>query len=166
MINSSVVTPSEGCRGGMHVQSHPWIVWHCHTGPQWVLPRTSQCWSSQVWLHWQWQRYQCQRQPERDILRWWPVYLSISHPTNHLNPVPRTSTVLHFFKCILIVQRSFAKAFCTFIYCTLIRLTSCITLSFFISPARLLFNSFHCILLGSLHTQIHCDRTMRLLKLF
>lgn len=33
MIKNSVVTHSGGSRGGMHVRSRPWIVWHCRTRP-------------------------------------------------------------------------------------------------------------------------------------
>jgi hypothetical protein len=54
--------------------------------------------------------------------------------------------VLHFFKCVLIVQRGFAMIFHTCIYHALIKLSP------YICTAPLLFSSLQCIALYNLHT--------------
>lgn len=42
MIKNSVVIHSGGSRGGMHVRSRPWIVWHCRTRPTVSAPEEMQ----------------------------------------------------------------------------------------------------------------------------
>jgi hypothetical protein len=76
----------------------------------------------------------------------------VPNPTQDLLDFP----VLHFFKCILIVQGGFHFGIShMYMYCSLIRLTTYITYSlssFFI----LLFNSFQSISLYYLHAQMQC----------
>jgi hypothetical protein len=58
--------------------------------------------------------------------------------------------VLHFFKCILIVQRDLPW----YLYCNQIK--PLYYLLFLYCSATRLFNSFQCISLYYLHTQIQC----------
>jgi hypothetical protein len=70
-----------------------------------------------------------------------------------------TRSVLHscpsLFKYIFIVQRVFTMVFQLWIYCTLVSLTSSITLPYH-SPILPITHSFQCILLCLLPTQKQC----------
>jgi hypothetical protein len=111
------------------------------------------------------------------------IMLTLTYPVCHSPPftiahlVPWTGptliSVLHFFKCVFIVPRSFATVFHTRLYFTLIRLTPLLLSHFLshLSPVFLVFLSpffkqLSVISLQHFHIHIQCILTLFITILF